>query len=434
MRPYDVILKKRGKGTLTRREILWFVKAHMSGKAEDYHATALAMAIFFNGMNDQETAALTHAFLHSGDIVDPASIKGFAVDKHSTGGVGDTVSLILAPLAASLGVKVPMVSGRGLGHTGGTLDKLEAIPGFTTDLPLDEFIRVVNKIGVCMIGQTARMCPADKRWYALRDVSATVESIPLIVASIMSKKLAEGISGLVLDVKVGSGAFMKTMEDAETLANALVATGKSMGRKVRAVLTDMNQPLAKSVGNALETAEAIRILNGSEPGPLKDLTVELSAHMLVLAGKYKTLKGAKSACLKNLSNGKAAAKFAEMIRIQKGLPDVVKNPDLLPKAKIVTAFPAPKTGFVQATDNMKLGLASIALGAGRAGIENIVDPAVGLVMNCRLGDKVTKGRPLLFIHANDPKRLLEAKAILKSCFEIGAKELLPPPLIIKVIE
>ena len=434
MRPYDIIRKKRDGQRLTKREIKWFVNAHLQGKAEDYHVSAFAMAVFFTGMIPAETGALTDAFLHSGDVVDPDSICGFGVDKHSTGGVGDTVSLILAPLAASLGVAVPMVSGRGLGHTGGTLDKLEAIPGFRTDLDLDIFVKTCNRIGLCMIGQTERMCPADKRWYAIRDVSATVESIPLIVASIMSKKLAEGVNGLVLDVKVGSGAFMKTMPDAETLARALVATGQSMGRKVRALITDMNQPLAQSIGNALETAEAIRILRNEQGGPLRDLSVELTAHMTVMAGKFKSLATARKACEKNLENQKALEKFRRMIQAQHGDPSVCDDPTRLPAARIQKVFPSAKTGIIQSMDATSIGLASIALGAGRARTDDIIDPAVGLVMAVRLGDRVRRGQKILTLHANDAGRLKEAEAILRRSFIIGNEPVDPPALLKKVIE
>lgn len=434
MKPSAVIRKKRDGKNLTRREIKWFIDSHIAGKIENYHASALAMAIFFNGMSPPETAAMTESFMRSGDIIDPDEFKKYAADKHSTGGVGDTVSLILAPLAASLGICVPMVSGRGLGHTGGTLDKLEAIPGFRTDLSLEQFKSQTNRIGCCMIGQTERMCPADKRWYALRDVTATVESIPLIVASIMSKKMAEGISGLILDVKVGTGAFMKTMEDAQTLAEALVATGKSMGRTVRAMITDMNQPLARNAGNALETAEALRILRNEQTGPLRDLSIALTAQMLLMAGKYKTLKAAENACKRNIENGKALVKFSKMIEAQHGDPRVCDKPYLLPKAKINKPFKAKKSGFVQAIDTMAVGLAANALGAGRAAVTDKIDPAVGLTFDVSLGDKVKRGDRLLTIFANDPKRQKEARGFLESCFIIGPEPFEPPTLIKKVVE
>lgn len=435
MIPGNIIRKKRDGQKLTKKEINWFVRSHVAGKdVEDYHAAAFTMAVFFNGMHPDETAALTDALMHSGEVVDPKVFKGFAADKHSTGGVGDTVSLILAPLVASFGVKVPMVSGRGLGHTGGTLDKLESIPGFRTDLTLKAFIKQTNSLGCCMIGQTETMCPGDKKWYALRDVTATVESIPLIVASIMSKKMAEGIGGLVLDVKVGSGAFMKTMEDAQILAKAMVETGKKMGRKVRAVITDMSQPLARCAGNALEAKEAIRILRGEIDGPLKELTIELSAHMLVLAGKYKRLEGARTACERNLTNGKALAKFRKMVKAQFGNPDVCDDLDILPKAKISKTLKAKKSGYIAAIDTMGLGLAANVLGAGRSRVDDVIDPAVGLKFHVSIGDKISANNPLVTILANDNTKLNAAKQILNGCFSIIDKKIESPELIKKVIE
>ncbi len=434
MIPSDIIRKKRDGKRVTKREIKWFVDSHVAGRdVRDYHASAFAMAVYLNGMHPNETAALTESLMHSGDVIKPNAFKGFAADKHSTGGVGDTVSLILAPLVASLGVKVPMVSGRGLGHTGGTLDKLESIPGFRTDLSMDTFIKQTNRIGCSMIGQTERMCPGDKKWYALRDVTATVESIPLIVASIMSKKMAEGISGLVLDVKVGSGAFMKTMEDAETLARAMVDTGKSMGRKVRAVITDMSQPLAPCAGNALEAKEAVRILRREKGGPLLDISIELSAHMLVLAGKYKTLETAKKWCVRNIENGKALARFRKMVKSQSGNPDVCDDLSIFPKAKITKVIKAKSPGYISAIDTMGLGLAANVLGAGRARVDDVIDPAVGLIFNGFIGDRKTKGQPLVTICANDKAKLKQALEILKTCYSLSKDKIDPPKLIKKVI-
>jgi pyrimidine-nucleoside phosphorylase len=434
MNPSQIIRKKREGKPLTRRQIEGFVKGHMSGKVADYQVSAFAMAVFFQGMTPGETAALTDALMHSGDRIAPSQFKRFASDKHSTGGVGDTVSLILAPLVASLGVAVPMVSGRGLGHTGGTLDKLESIPGFRTDLSLDDFVRITNRLGSCLIGQTDRMCPADKKWYSLRDVTATVESIPLIVASIMSKKMAEGISGLVLDVKVGSGAFMQTRDDARTLAQAMVDTGARMGRKTCALITDMNQPLAKTAGNALEAAEAIGILRNEVFGPLRDLSVELSAYMLVQGGAYKTLASAKKGCERNLANGKALAKFAKMIEAQHGDPRVCDDLAILPKASIKMPYTATRAGVVQKIDTMSLGLAANAVGVGRTRVTDPVDPAVGLEFHVRLGDHVRKGQKLLTVHANDKKKSASAKALLSKCFTIGDESVEPPKLIKEVVE
>jgi pyrimidine-nucleoside phosphorylase len=434
MRPAAIIRKKRDNQALTKSEIGSFVRGHVAGKVADYQVSALLMAVYLNGMTGRETAALTDAFLNSGTVIEPSSFNGYAADKHSTGGVGDSVSLILAPLAASLGLRIPMISGRGLGHTGGTLDKLESIPGFRVGLSVEQFLKTVNRIGLCLIGQTEDLCPADKRWYALRDVTSTVESIPLIVASIMSKKLAEGIRGLVLDVKVGSGAFMATMEDAETLAAALVGTGRRMGRDVTAVITDMNQPLARAVGNALETKECIEILRGERKGRLRDLSVELTARMLVQGQKYKTLSAAKNGCERNLANGKALAKFAAMIEAQSGDPRVTEDTELLPKARIVKPFKAKRSGVLTAIDGRALGGTLIGLGGGRVKTSDVIDPAVGLVMQARLGDRVRTGTALAMIHANDSTKLREAKTALANAFVIDQGPAPSVDLIKKVID
>jgi pyrimidine-nucleoside phosphorylase/thymidine phosphorylase len=354
------------------------------------------------------------------------------VDKHSTGGVGDKVSLALAPLAAACGVKVPMISGRGLGHTGGTLDKLEAIPGFRTDLPPDRFRALVRDVGACLVGQTARLAPADRRLYALRDVTATVESIPLIAASIMSKKLAEGIDALVLDVKVGSGAFMKTLPDARALARTLAAIGTGMGKQVSALLTDMSQPLGRAVGNALEVVEAVELLRGSGPADLREVTVELTAEMLLLGGAAPDRAAARARVAAAIADGRGLAKLEEIVRAQGGDPRALSDPERLPRAPRAWEVAAPSAGFVQAIDGEALGRAAVALGAGRARVEDRVDPAVGLVVRRRIGDRVERGEPLCTVHEGDRSEpRARAAARIEAAFHIGAGVVAPPPLVLE---
>jgi pyrimidine-nucleoside phosphorylase/thymidine phosphorylase len=393
---------------------------------------AFCMAVFFRGMDGAEVAALTEAMLRSGDVLDLSEIPGAKVDKHSTGGVGDKVSLALAPLAAACGVKVPMISGRGLGHTGGTLDKLEAIPGFRTDLPVDRFRALVREVGACLIGQTERLAPADRRLYALRDVTATVQSIPLIAASIMSKKLAEGIDALVLDVKVGSGAFMKTVGDARALAATLAAIGRRMGKRVSALLTDMSQPLGRAVGNALEVVETVELLRGAGPPDLRLVTVELTAEMLVLAGVARDGAAARARVEAAIADGSGLAKLEEIVRAQGGDPRALSDPERLPRAPRTWEVRAPAAGHVEAIDAEALGLAAVALGAGRARVEDRVDPAVGLVVHRRLGDPVARGEPLCTVHEGDrsePRPRMAAR--LEAAFRIGPTAAAPPPLVIE---
>jgi pyrimidine-nucleoside phosphorylase/thymidine phosphorylase len=383
-------------------------------------------------MDDAEVGALTEAMLRSGDVLDLSDVPGPKVDKHSTGGVGDKVSLALAPLAAACGVKVPMISGRGLGHTGGTLDKLEAIPGFRTDLPVDRFRALVRDVGACLVGQTARLAPADRKLYALRDVTATVESIPLIAASIMSKKLAEGIDALVLDVKVGAGAFMKTADDARALARTLAAIGRGMGKRVSAFLTDMSQPLGRTVGNALEVAEVVELLRGGGPADLRALTVELTAEMLVLGGVARDRVEAGRAVEAAIADGRGLAKLEEIVRAQGGDPTVLRDPARLPRAPRTWELGAPAAGFLQAIDTEAVGLAAVALGAGRARVEDRVDPAVGLVVHRRLGERVERGEPLCTVHEGDrsePRARVAAR--LEAAFRIGAAAVTPPPLVLE---
>ena len=401
MRAYEIIHAKRDGKAIPAAEIAALVDGFTRGEVPDYQMAAFCMAVFFRGMDDAEVRALTEAMLRSGDVVDLSDVPGAKVDKHSTGGVGDKVSLALAPLAAACGVKVPMISGRGLGHTGGTLDKLEAIPGFRVDLPVDRFRALVREVGACLVGQTERLAPADRKLYALRDVTATVESIPLIAASIMSKKLAEGIDALVLDVKVGSGAFMKRPDDARALARTLAAIGRGMGKKVSALLTAMDQPLGRAVGNALEVVETVELLRGGGPPDLREVTVELTAEMLVLGGAARGRDAARARVAAAIADGRGLAKLEEIVAAQGGDPAAIRDPARLPRAPRTYDVPSGAAGFVGAIDAEAIGLAAVALGAGRARVEDRVDPAVGVVVHKKLGDPVERGEPLCTVHEGD---------------------------------
>lgn len=387
----ELIAAKRDGMPLTEAEIGRVVRSFSDGTFADYQMAAFLMAVFFRGLDDAETVALTEAMLHSGTVLDLSSVAGVKVDKHSTGGVGDKVSICLAPLVAACGVPVPMVSGRGLGHTGGTLDKLEAIPGFRTDLPVADFARIVKEVGACMIGQTKEIAPADKRIYALRDVTATVESIPLIVASILSKKLAEGIDGLVLDVKVGKGAFMKTPERAAALADKLVRVGTRAGKKVVAVLTRMDAPLGEAVGNANETREALEVLHGKGPADLVDCTLVLGAEMLVLGGKASSLDDATAKMKQAIASGDAIRVMEKMVEQQHGDPRVVADPTKLEIASSVVDVRAHRGGFVTEIDALTIGLTGVAMGAGRTRADQKVDPAVGIHIDKKPGSQVRAG-------------------------------------------
>jgi pyrimidine-nucleoside phosphorylase len=431
LRPYEIIHAKRDGKPVAPEDIAALVDGFTRGDVPDYQMAAFCMAVFFRGMDDVEMGALAEAMLRSGDVLDLSDVPGAKVDKHSTGGVGDKVSLALAPLAAACGVKVPMISGRGLGHTGGTLDKLEAIPGFRVDLPVDRFRALVREVGACLVGQTARLAPADRKLYALRDVTATVESIPLIAASIMSKKLAEGIDALVLDVKVGSGAFMKTVEDARALARAIAGIGRRTGKKVTALLTSMEQPLGRAVGNALEVAEAVEVLRGGGPPDLREVTVELVAEMLVLGGAAAGLSAAREEVLAAVSDGRGLAKLEEIVRAQGGDPEAVRDPGRLPRAPRTYDVGAPAAGKVRAIDTEAVGLAAVALGAGRARIEDRVDPAVGLVVHKKLGDAVERGEPLCTVHEGDRSEgrgLVTARLV--RAWSIGPAAPGPGPLVV----
>lgn len=399
----ETIAAKRDGLTLTAEEIKGFLRAFSEKKVEDYQMTAFLMAVFFRGLDDAETVALTEAMLHSGTVLDLSSVPGVKVDKHSTGGVGDKVSICLAPLVAACGVPVPMVSGRGLGHTGGTLDKLEAIPGFRTDLSITDFARIVKDHGTCMIGQTAEIAPADKRIYALRDVTATVESIPLIVASILSKKLAEGIDGLVLDVKVGKGAFMKDQKSARALAEKLVSVGTRAGKNVVAVLTRMDAPLGRAIGNANETREALEVLHGKGPADLVECTMVLGAEMLVVGKKATDIADARSKLQAAIANGDAIRTMEKMVAAQSGDASVVAHPEKLAVAKTVVEVKATQSGYVTGIDALTLGLAGVAMGAGRTRAADKVDPAVGIEIDRKPGEAVKSGDVVarVFLHAEN---------------------------------
>ena len=432
MRPYDIIKHKRDGHALAAQDIKLFVDGYVAGEVADYQMSAFTMAVFFNGMVREEVVALTDAMLRSGVIVDLSHIPGIKVDKHSTGGVGDKISLPLAPAVMACGVPVPMVSGRGLGHTGGTLDKLESIPGFTVDLPLEEYRRLVKDIGCCLIGQTKEIAPADKRLYALRDVTATVDCIPLIASSIMSKKLAEGIDALVLDVKVGSGAFMKKHEDAVTLARTMVDIGAGMNKHIVARLTSMEQPLGKLVGNALEVVESIEVLCGGGPADIVELTVELGAEMLLLGKVASSLEEGRARITRSLADGSARRAFQKIIEAQRGDPRVVDDVTLLPRAPRMVDVTASSAGFVQAVDTESVGIASMLLGGGRKKASDTVDPRVGIAVHKRIGDAVAAGEPLVTLHVADIG-IDEATAKIRAAFTIGAAPVEAPALFLERI-
>jgi pyrimidine-nucleoside phosphorylase len=430
MTPYEIIFKKRNGGTLDQREIEWFIASYTAGTIADYQAAALLMAIFLKGMNFEETTHLATAMMNSGRVFDLSDIPGIKVDKHSTGGVGDKVSIILAPMVAAAGVPVPMVSGRGLGHTGGTLDKLESIPGFRTKLSYDEFKKILARTGLAMMGQTADMAPADKKLYALRDVTATVDCLQLISASIMSKKLAEGADGLVLDVKTGSGAFMQRYDDSVALARTMVEIGRGMGREMRAVITDMSQPLGRTVGNSLEIEECIDCLKGGGPGDLMDVTYELGAEMLVMGGRAADLESGKRILREVISTGQGLVKFREMVLAQGGDPAVADNPKkVLPQAALTIEVKAPQDGFISDMDNREVGMASVNLGCGRLKLDDAVDPAVGFTFLKKLGDTVKRGEPMALVHANDESKGIAAAARLLELIHVSPQRAEIPSLI-----
>ncbi|MEK8127476.1 pyrimidine-nucleoside phosphorylase [Paenibacillus filicis] len=400
MRTVDLIHKKRNGGELSNEEIGWLIEGYVQGTIPDYQISAWAMAIYFQGMSARETADLTLAMAASGDQVDLSPIPGIKVDKHSTGGVGDTTTLIVAPLVAAAGVPVAKMSGRGLGHTGGTVDKLEAIPGFQVERSTDQFLQQVRDIGIAVVGQSGNLTPADKKLYGLRDVTATVDSIPLIASSIMSKKIASGADRIVLDVKTGKGAFMKTLEDSVALAQAMVAIGTEVGRETVAVITNMDEPLGPSIGNALEVQEALDTLRGEGPAELTQLCLELAAHMVLLGGLAATYERALQQVTELLHSGAALAKFKQFIVAQEGDGAVADEPGRLPQAAYRVAVPAPQDGYIAAIDAESLGVTAMMLGAGRATKEDQIDLAVGLKLTKRVGDRVRAGEPLAELYTN----------------------------------
>ncbi len=434
MRTIDLIRRKRDAGELTPAEIQQLIAAYTRGDVPDYQMSAWLMAVVLRGMSRPEIAALTEAMLHSGSVLDFSDLPGRKVDKHSTGGVGDKTSLVIAPIVAAGGLKVPMISGRGLGHSGGTLDKLESIPGFNVNLTLAEFRRVLETCGCALIGQTAEIAPADKKMYALRDVTATVESPALICASIMSKKLAEGIDALVLDVKTGSGAFMKNIEDAENLAGLLVDTGKRMGKNVVALLTDMNQPLGRKAGNSMEVAEALEVLAGAGPADLRELCLELAAWMFYVGERVKTLEEGKKLASDLILSGQAREKFREIVGLQGGDVGVVDDPARLARARQTLIVTSASGGFVSAIQCEQLGVAGVILGGGREKKEDQIDPAVGLEFHKRIGDAVERGEPLCTLHYNSEARLAEARMLAQTAYRIQPeKPQSVPPLIYRTI-
>jgi len=432
VRAVDLIRKVRDQEPLEAEVIKAFADAIVSGDVPDYQATAFLMAVYCRGLGRDETVALTLAMRDSGAVIDLRDVAGIKVDKHSTGGVGDKISIPLAPLVAACGVPVPMVSGRGLGHTGGTLDKLEAIPGFRVDLDIPTFRRLVDELGLCLIGQTKDLAPADRKLYALRDVTATVESVPLITSSILSKKLAEGIDALVLDVKVGRGAFMKDEASARILAESLVRVGTGAGLKVNALLTRMEEPLGQMVGNALEIRESIAILRGEGPLDTTELTLALGSEMLRLGGKATTDAEARALMHDAVASGKALEKLAEVVAAQHGDPKVVDDPERLPKAQSITEVRAQASGYVQAIDSYALGIAAMRMGAGRARAEDAIDPAVGVELVRKVGDAVRAGEALALLHHNRPPE--DALAAVRASYQIDDGAPAIGPLVIDRLE
>lgn len=431
MRMLDIIDAKRNKITLSDEQIRFVVEGYTAGDIPDYQMSALLMAIWFNGMTAEETRELTMAMLHSGDQLDLSDIPGVKVDKHSTGGVGDKVSIPLAPLVAAAGLIVPMISGRGLGHTGGTLDKLEAIPGYTVEINEDAFKRQLKEVGCIIAGATGNIAPADKKIYALRDVTDTVDSIPLIAGSIMSKKIASGTDALVMDVKTGSGAFMKNEEDAKALARALVDIGKGVGMDIMAVISDMNQPLGRAIGNALEIEESIALLKGEGPDDLLDLVLTIGSQMLHMGGKATTLEEGRSILESHIADGSALERFRMMIEAQGGDGAVIDDPTIMPQARYHIPIIAGKEGVVTAMTSDKLGLASMMLGGGRATKDDVLDYAVGLTLNKKVGDSVAKGETLLTVHSNR-EDIADVERLIRNNITIG-KEAQPITLIHDII-
>jgi len=430
---YDLILKKRNGGELSTEEINYFVENYTKGEIPDYQVSALLMAIYFQKMNKRETSDLTMAMVHSGDMLDLSEIRGIKVDKHSTGGVGDTTTLVLTPMVAALGIPVAKMSGRGLGHTGGTIDKLESFKGFSVEMPTEKFINNVNTIKIAVGGQTGDLAPADKKLYALRDVTATVDNVSLIASSIMSKKIASGADAIVLDVKVGDGAFMKNTESAKELATEMVSIGKHIGRNTIAVISDMDQPLGLAIGNALEVEEAINTLKGNGPEDLLNLSLALGSRMVMLVGKADTAEEAEAMLKETITSGVAIEKLKEFVKAQGGDIECIDNTDLFPKAKYVVPVIADNNGVVKKIHAEDLGIVAMELGAGRATKESEIDLAVGIVLNKKRGDKVEKGDTIAYIHSNNEGLIEKAKIDILKNYEIVEGYKNDVPLIHEVI-
>ncbi len=433
MRMTDLIGKKRDGSELSTEEIKFMIDGYTHGRIPDYQMSAMCMAILFRGMNDREILDLTMSMMHSGEVMDLSAIEGVKADKHSTGGVGDKTSLVLCPMVAACGVKIAKMSGRGLGHTGGTLDKLESFPGFNISIGEERFVENVKRIGISIIGQTAELVPADKLLYALRDVTGTVPSVPLIVSSIMSKKLASGADVIVLDVKCGSGAFMKTEAEAEELARGLARVGRLAGRKCAAVITDMDQPLGNAVGNALEVKEAIAVLKGEMQGDLLELCLKIGSLILTEGGFADSLEQAESMLLDTIESGAALEKLAEMVAAQDGCAGDVYDPSRLPDAEFKLAVPSLEAGYISGIEAEKVGLVAMHLGGGRATKESAIDLAVGVVLEKKLGDRVEKGESLATIHASDAQKAQQAAEMLRGCFSFSQSEVQRPAFIKGVV-
>ena len=429
----EIIAKKRDGGRLTDGEIGFFIQGYTKSEITDYQASALLMAICIRGMDANETRALTQAMRNSGKVLDLSAIPGAKIDKHSTGGVGDKTSLLLAPIVAACGITVPMMAGRALAHTGGTVDKLQSIPGFDASPDPRRIVSLLAQNGAILMGQTRDLAPADRRLYALRDATETVISIPLITASILSKKLAEDIDGLVLDVKTGSGAVMPTPNLSMQLARSIASTCRKLKTKIVVLLTDMDQPLGCAVGNALEVRECVDFLNGTSPTDLQALTLALASHMILMAGKARTIRAAERMAFETVESGAARQRFLDIVKAQGGDIRSIENPDLLPKARNITALKATRTGIVNRADARLIGDACNALGAGRVKMDDTIDPAVGVVLRKKVGDRVTRGEPLCDIHWNDEQRLRSAMPLLKEAFKIGDRAVRRRPLILDVL-
>ena len=429
----ELIRKKRNGDSLSKQEIQFIISSYTNKKIPDYQFSAFLMAVYFRGMNNDEQSALTDAMLNSGVVVNLNSIKGVKVDKHSTGGVGDKTSLIIAPIAAAAGVKVPMISGRGLGHTGGTLDKLESIPGFRTDLTLSEYKSVLKKCGAVLIGQTKEIAPADKLIYALRDVTATVESIPLITGSIMSKKIAEGIDGLVLDVKTGSGAFMVKEKDSIALALSLINTAKSFDKKVIAFITDMNQPLGNYIGNWFEVLESIKVLQGEKVDDLLELSLNLAGAMIHLGKKAGSLKEGKEISLELIKNGKAFDKFVEIVKLQNGDVRYLHNPEKYPKSKFSKKILSLENGYLASINNYEIGMAALELGAGRRTKDDIIDPKAGIIFYPKIGNQISKNDVIAEVFTDDKSKLEIAKNKILNSLSFSKNKITKPKLIKRIL-